>query len=58
MRALIVGEEGDRAVAQPQREALTAAAAAGLCERGVRPGDRVLVRLPKSLQWLVAMRAL
>ena len=59
MRALVVSAAGARrSVAPRELEALTARAAAGLAARGVGAGDVVLVRLPKGLEWLVAMRAL
>jgi acetyl-CoA synthetase len=59
MRALVVSGSGQaRPVTAAQLDQLTGRAAAGLAERGVGRGDVVLVRLPKSLEWLVAMRAL
>src|SRR5262245_57259845 len=59
MRVLLVdGAGGERAVGEDKLEALTQRTAAGLAARGVGPGDVVLVRLPKGLEWLAAMRAL
>ena len=59
MRALIVNESGaQRAVGAAELDELTDRAAAGLAGSGVSVGDVVLVRLGKSLEWLVAMRAL
>jgi acyl-coenzyme A synthetase/AMP-(fatty) acid ligase len=59
MRALIVAGSGERrAVDAPELDQLTERAAAGLAAAGAGPGDVVLVRLPKGLEWLVAMRAL
>ncbi len=58
MQALIVGTSGEqRSVDAPELERLSERAAAGLAAAGVGPGDVVLVRLPKGLEWLVAMRA-
>ncbi len=59
MRALVVPAEGEsRPVGSAELDELTARAAAGLARRGVGEGAVVLVRLAKSLEWLVAMRAL
>ncbi|MGN6378743.1 MAG: acyl-CoA synthetase [Gaiellales bacterium] len=59
MRALVVSDSGaPRAVAAGELDRLTEQAAAGLHARGVGPEDVVLVRLPKGLEWLAAMRAL
>ena len=58
MRVLEISAGGERrVVAADELESLTASAAAGLAARGVAPGDRVLVRLAKGLEWLLAMRA-
>jgi acyl-coenzyme A synthetase/AMP-(fatty) acid ligase len=59
VRALIVNESGaQRAVGAAELDQLTDRVAAGLADSGVTVGDVVLVRLGKSLDWLVAMRAL
>jgi len=59
MRALVVSPAGEpREVPAAELEHETERAAAGLAERGVGRGDVVLVRLPKGLEWLLAMRAL
>ena len=59
MRALLVDAGGAaRRVGPDHLDRLTARAAAGLAERGAGPGDVVLVRLGKRLEWLLAMRAL
>ena len=59
MRALLVPADGvPQPVSAADIDERTARAAAGLAARGVKPGFVVVVRLPKSLEWLVAMRAL
>ena len=59
MRALILSPGGEhQRASDAQIEDLTRRAAAGLHARGVGVGDVVLVRLPKGLDWLCAMRAL
>lgn len=59
MRALVVPADGEpRPVGGAEIEERTARAAAGLAGRGVGEGSLVLVRLPRSLAWLVALRAL
>lgn len=59
MQTLVVSSSGEsREVGEDELESTTARAAAGLASRGVGRADVVLVRLPKSLEWLVAMRAL
>jgi acyl-coenzyme A synthetase/AMP-(fatty) acid ligase len=59
MRALVVSGTGEpHAVPAAELERLTEQAAAGLAARGVGRGAVVLVRLPKGLEWLLAMRAL
>ena len=50
------GRERRLEAAQVERDTLRAAAA--LARSGVAPGDRVLVRLPKRYEWLLALGAL
>ena len=59
MRALQISASGaGSSISQAEIEHLTERTAAGLLERGIGAGDVVLVRLPKGLRWLAAMRAL
>jgi acetyl-CoA synthetase len=54
-----VGADGrERRLAADQVERDTLRAAAGLARAGVEAGDRVLVRLPKRYEWLLALGAL
>ena len=50
------GRERRLAAAQVERDTLRAAAA--LARSGVAAGDRVIVRLPKRYEWLLALGAL
>jgi acyl-coenzyme A synthetase/AMP-(fatty) acid ligase len=59
VRALQVSASGAAtAISHAELERLTHRTAAGFLQRGVGAGDVVLVRLPKGLPWLAAMRAL
>ena len=59
MRALIVNESGaQRAVGAAELDELTDPCRSGPRRHRCLRGDAVLVRLGKSLEWLVAMRAL
>jgi acyl-coenzyme A synthetase/AMP-(fatty) acid ligase len=59
VRALIVKQSGERdEYPEARLAALTESIAAGFAARGVDQGDVVLVRLPKSVEWLCTMRAL
>ena len=59
MRALAVSAAGEEHhLSDPQLAELTRRIAAGLHERGIGPGDVVLVRLPKGPEWLCTMRAI
>ena len=59
MRALLLETEGDLHHVSPEQvDELTRRVAGGLHARGIGPGDVVLVRLPKGLQWLCTIRAL
>ena len=54
-----VGADGrERRLDAAQVERDTLRAAAGLAAAGVRAGDRVIVRLPKRYEWLLALGAL
>ena len=54
-----VGSDGrERQLDASQVERDTLRAAAALARTGVAPGDRVLVRLPKRYEWLLALGAL
>jgi acyl-coenzyme A synthetase/AMP-(fatty) acid ligase len=59
VRALQISASGaGSSISQAEIEHLTERTAAGLLQRGIGAGDVVLVRLPKGLRWLAAMRAL
>jgi acyl-coenzyme A synthetase/AMP-(fatty) acid ligase len=54
-----IGADGrERRLDAAQVERDTLRAAAGLASSGIRPGDRVMVRLPKCYEWLLALGAL
>ncbi len=56
--AVLDADGGVHRVSPEQVDELSRRVAAGLYERGARPGDVVLVRLPKGLEWLCTIRAL
>ena len=59
MRALVVSASGAHtAVTDGELDDITERVAAGFVSRGVGAGDVVVVRLPKGLMWLAAMRGL
>lgn len=49
---------GDEITSHGELDRLAARAAAGLADRGVRPGDRVAVWLPNCVEWLAVFLAL
>ncbi len=54
----VAADGRERRLGADQVERDTLRAAAGLAQTGVEPGDRVIVRLPKRYEWLLALGAL